>query len=328
MKKLGLLLATITIIVIVAGTILYAMNYSIDVLQPQGLISGHQRDLFYLAIFLGLVCLIPVFIMTFIIIQRYHDGNGKANKRFNRDWDIKPEASIIWGVFIAIVITVLAVIMYKSTFAYDPYKPITGHGESKVVQVIALPWKWLFIYPEENIASVNELAIPVGQPITFELTADAPMSSFWIPKLGGMIYTMEGMVTHLNLMAKSEGEFEGKNTEINGLGYSGMNFKALALSEQDYAAWVEKVQSSEQELGLESYEALAKQSIDHPVEYFATADQTLYGKILAKFMNHESSSHGHSDDYQESSQEEHHHEHSNQSASESANQLPNHSHTH
>ena len=160
------------------------------------------------------------------------------------------------------------------------------------VRVIALPWKWLFIYPQEGIATVNELVIPVDTPVKFDLIADAPMSSFWIPKLGGMIYTMEGMVTNINLMATEAGEFEGMNTEINGEGYSNMRFITRAVTNEVYADWVDEVRQSPQYLSFDAYDELAKKSIDHPIERYASSDPAIFGTVLMKFMDH-SGEHGH-----------------------------------
>lgn len=274
----------------IAGIIVYAKSQGVAVLEPQGLISIHQRDIFLLAVGLGLTALIPVFIMTILIVYRYRAGVQKSSKQVNHNWEIKPLASWMWATFIVAIITVLAVFMYKSTFAIDPYKPIANAEDSLTVRVVALPWKWLFIYPEEDIATVNELVIPVNKPISFELTADAPMSSFWIPKLGSMIYTMEGMVTKLHLIASSSGEFEGMNTEINGEGYSGMRFKTRAISMAEYDEWVAEVKQSEKILVTSTYEKLAEKSIANPVQYYASTDPALFGQILAKFMNHASES--------------------------------------
>lgn len=286
MRKLILPVLSVLTAVAVVGILMYASSQGVAVLEPQGFISSHQRDLFYLAVALGLVALIPVFVMTYMIIHRYHEGNAKSERRFNRKWEIKPEASWIWGVFVTLVITVLAVVMIKSTHAIDPYKPLPVESEPMTVRVVALSWKWLFFYPEERIATVNELAIPVGTPVEFELIADAPMSSFWIPKLGGMIYAMEGMVTRINLMATEPGEFQGVNTEINGKGYSGMKFKTKALPEVEYDQWVAEVRKSGETLDLDRYNRLAEPTIDHPVEHFAYADQQLFGHILHKFMDY------------------------------------------
>ena len=285
MKLINIALSLL-IFAAVTGIILYAKFQGVDVLEPQGLISTHQRDMFLLAAGLGLTALIPVFIMTALIVYRYRAGAQKSPKQVNHNWEIKPLASWMWATFIVAIIAILAVFMFKSTFFIDPYKPIASAEDSLTVRVVALPWKWLFIYPEEDIATVNELVIPANKPVSFELTAEAPMSSFWIPKLGGMIYTMEGMVTKLHLIASSPGEFEGMNTEINGAGYSDMRFKTRAVSAEEYEAWVAEVKQSDEILVASTYEKLAEKSTANPVQYYASTDPALFGQILAKFMNH------------------------------------------
>ena len=289
MKILNIALSLV-VVTAIAGIIAYAKSQGVAVLEPQGLISIHQRDMFLLAAGLGLTALIPVFIMTILIVHRYRSGAQKSSKQVNHNWEMKPLASWMWSTFVVVIITVLAVFMYKSTFTIDPYKPIANAEDSLTVRVVALPWKWLFIYPEENIATVNELVIPVNKPISFELTADAPMSSFWIPKLGSMIYTMEGMVTKLHLAASTPGEFEGMNTEINGEGYSHMRFKTKSVSAEEYDEWVTKVKQSDEILVTTTYEKLAEKSIADPIQYYASTDPALFGQILAKFMNHPSES--------------------------------------
>lgn len=266
------------------GIYMYAKSQGIDVLEPQGYIAAHQRELFMLAIILAAICLIPVFILTYAIVHRHHQGNPHATNRYSRFWQVKPEASVIWAAFISSIIAALAIVMIYSTVTVDPYRPLDSHQPSKVIQVVALPWKWLFIYPEEGIATINELAIPVDQPITFQLTADSPMSSFWIPKLGGMIYTMEGMTTQLNLVATSPGQFEGKNTEINGKGYASMKFQTKALSIQDYQQWVEDVRRSPQMLDDDTYYHLTQDSVADPVQKFAMIhSHNLFNRIIAQF---------------------------------------------
>ncbi len=283
MKKFNIALSLL-ILVAIGGIIAYAISQGVAVLEPQGPISSHQRDLFWLAIGLGLTALIPIFIMTFAIVYRYRAKDSNPHQHPRRAGEVKPLASWIWATFVVVIITVLAVFMIKSTFAIDPYKPVSDINSSLNVRVVALPWKWLFIYPDQNIASVNELVIPVNTPISFELTADAPMSSFWIPKLGSMIYTMEGMVTKLHLQASSPGEFEGMNTEINGQGYSGMRFKTKAVSTANFNQWVDQVKLADEVLNRSTYEKLAQPSANTQVRSFAATDPSLFGYILAKFM--------------------------------------------
>jgi cytochrome o ubiquinol oxidase subunit 2 len=152
------------------------------------------------------------------------------------------------------------------------------------IKVVALRWKWLFIYPEQNIATVNFVEFPERTPVHFELTADAPMSSFWIPQLGTQIYAMAAMQTQLNVMANSEGEYAGKNMEINGAGYADMNFKAKSVSRDDFDAWIQHVKQASSTLDQVAYEDLAKPTEANPVAYYSSVTQGLYDSIMMKFM--------------------------------------------
>ncbi len=150
----------------------------------------------------------------------------------------------LWAVPI-ILIASLSVLNWKSTHELDPYQPIASNAPPLTVEVVALDWKFLFIYPQQNIATVNFIEFPVNTPLNFQLTADAPMSSFWIPQLGSQIYAMPAMSTQLHLIANSTGDFRGMDTEINGAGFSGMKFAARSVSQTDFNAWVASVKSVE-----------------------------------------------------------------------------------
>ncbi|MBS0621403.1 MAG: cytochrome ubiquinol oxidase subunit II, partial [Verrucomicrobia bacterium] len=142
----------------------------------------------------------------------------------------------------------------------------------------------LFIYPEEKIASVNFLQIPTNTPIHFSITADAPMNSFWIPRLGGQIYAMPSMRTELNLIADAEGDFRGSSANISGEGFAGMHFITRASSEKEYLAWVESVKKSTEELDLQGYDQLARPSQNNPVALFQLKDDALFDQIIMKYM--------------------------------------------
>lgn len=154
------------------------------------------------------------------------------------------------------------------------------------MDVISLDWKWLFVYPELGIASVNELAFPVNTPVNFRVTSDTVMNSFFIPQLGGQIYAMAGMQTKLHLIANEAGEYKGISGGYSGAGFSGMKFKAIATQDQaGFDAWVAKVKASSKALStMDEFNALAKKSENHPVEYFASADPKLFVNIINKFM--------------------------------------------
>jgi cytochrome o ubiquinol oxidase subunit 2 len=151
--------------------------------------------------------------------------------------------------------------------------------------VVALQWKWLFIYPEEKIASLNFLQIPKDIPIHFEITADAPMNSFWIPHLAGQIYAMPKMKTELNLIANDVGDFRGSSANISGEGFADMHFITRASSEEDYHKWVKEAKQSSHELSLEEYKKLAAPSTKNSPEIFLLKEEGLFEQIVMKYMH-------------------------------------------
>jgi cytochrome o ubiquinol oxidase subunit II len=153
-----------------------------------------------------------------------------------------------------------------------------------VIQVIALDWKWLFIYPQQNIASVNFVQFPVNVPVRFFITADAPMNSFQIPQLAGQIYAMPGMRTELNLMAENAGDFPGMSTNYSGVGFAGMQFTARASSQADFDAWVKNIQKKQQKLSQTVYNQLALPSENNPQAFYAPVSKDLFNNVMMKFM--------------------------------------------
>ncbi len=175
--------------------------------------------------------------------------------------------------------------IYSSSHSLEPSKAIASNQPPLKIQVIALQWKWLFIYPEQNIATLNYVQFPANRPVAFEITADAPMNSFWIPSLGGQIYAMEGMSTRLNLMADKPGEFRGSSANISGKGFAGMNFTAKASTQVEFDLWVNQaVKRSDRRLTIMSYHKLAKPSEDNPLIYYASVEAGLYNAVIMKFM--------------------------------------------
>lgn len=190
----------------------------------------------------------------------------------------------IWWVVPCTIIIALAVVTWVSTHALDPYKPLQSQVKPLVIQVVSLNWKWLFIYPNQNIATVNFLELPVGTPIAFQLTADAPMNSFLIPQLGGQIMAMPGMVTQLHLVADETGKYSGFSANFSGAGFSGMTFVANAVSSQDFALWVQWMQQRGTPLTAAGYSALAQPSEYNPVAYYSSVANGLYNGIVEKYM--------------------------------------------
>jgi cytochrome o ubiquinol oxidase subunit II len=190
---------------------------------------------------------------------------------------------VVWGIS-GIIITILAVITWVSTHRLDPYRPLDVATKSLTIQVIALDWKWLFIYPEQNIATVNYVKFPVNVPVNFKITADAPMNSFWIPQLGGQIYAMTGMQTQLHLMANEMGDYNGLSASFSGPGFSGMHFIANVSSKEDFDQWVDKIQQSGSVLNSAKYAEIAMPSENNPVAYYSPVRLNLFNSVIFKFM--------------------------------------------
>ncbi len=251
------------------------------VFNPKGDVARDERDLIILATGLMLLVVVPVIVMTFLFAYRYRATNKKA--RYTPRWasSHKIEA-VVWGVPF-LIICVLGWVTWHTTHALDPYRPLDSDVDHINVQVVAIDWKWLFIYPDLGIASVNELALPVNTPVSFTVTSDAAMTSFFIPALGGQIYAMAGMQTKLHLIANETGEFRGIAANYNGHGFSDMNFSTRSLSPDDYQAWIEKVKSVPRPLDNTAYATLAKPTVKHDVTYYSPVQERLFLNIVDKY---------------------------------------------
>ena len=238
-----------------------------------------------------LIVVLPLLALFYYFAWRYRANNQKAHYDPNQSHPLWKEI-FLW-LIPAAVIAVLAPLSWKAAHALDPYKSIATNNlitnNPITIQVIALPWKWLFIYPAQNIATVNFVVFPERTPIRFELTADgpndAPMSSFWIPQLGSQIYAMAAMETELNLMADSTGEFVGKDTEINGEGYAGMTFKAESVSQDDFNNWVQSIKQSSGTLDWNVYNNLLQPSVSNPPAYYSSVASHLFEGVIMKYMS-------------------------------------------
>ncbi len=261
---------------------LLVRGHNFAVLNPKGPISGSERNLLVTATLLMLLVVVPVFASLVYIAWKYRASNKKARYTPNLDDNIGTQLTF-WGILMSLIF-VLAIINWKSTHELDPLKPLNSSVKPITIQVVALRWKWLFIYPEQNIATVNFVQFPSGTPVNFQLTADAPMNSFWIPQLGGQMYAMPGMSTRLHLEANAPGEFNGSAAEINGLGFSGMKFMAVASTQADFEHWVSTVKQTPATLDMAQYEMLAAPSTDNPVAYYSSAQFGLYRSVMMKFM--------------------------------------------
>jgi cytochrome o ubiquinol oxidase subunit II len=260
----------------------YHFQEKIALLFPSGAIAVEQRNLLLIIQALMLLVIIPVYVLTFIFSWKYRAGNPRA--KYEPDLVDSTLAEYIWWGVPLIMTLIVGGLTWIKTHELDPYKPIHSDNKPITVQVVALQWKWLFIYPEEKIASVNFLQIPENTPIRFEITADAPMNSFWIPDLGGQIYAMPNMRTELNLIANKTGDFRGSSANLSGEGFASMHFITRASTEKEFQAWVEGAQKSSQTLTAKAYDELAKPSRKTPLEVFRTGDENIFHHVMEKYM--------------------------------------------
>ncbi len=268
-------------VLVLAVVIGLSLGHSFPLLQTRGEIANRQRDLLVFATMLALLVLVPVYYMIFTFAWRYRAGH---KKEYKPEWDThKGYETLWWGVPI-VIIGVLAVVTWVTSHSLDPFKPLASAQKPLQVQVVALQWKWLFIYPEEKVASVGEVAFPAGRPVEFTMTSDAPMNSFWIPQLAGQIYVMSGMSTKLHVAADVPGNYEGLSSNISGKGFADMRFTARAMSLSDYERWISTAQKADKDLNLETYAVLAEpgQSV---VRHYRLGDDTVYDHVIMKYMS-------------------------------------------
>lgn len=255
---------------------------NLAILNPQGIIAAQQKHLLIDSVLLMLVVVIPVIIMTLVFAWRYRASN--TNATYHPDWSHSTIIEIIVWTIPCIIIGILAVMTWISSHTLDPYKPLASNDKPIIIQAIALDWKWLFIYPDQKIATVNFVEMPVNKPVRFLITADAPMNSFEMPQLAGQIYAMAGMQTKMNMMATNIGDYTGLSTNFSGLGFSGMNFVIRVSSPDDFTKWVTTVQASPKILTSAVYSVLAQPSQNNPAEFYALPDRKLYADVLMKYM--------------------------------------------
>jgi len=274
----GLLLLALALVLAGCHTVL---------MSPSGDVALQQRDLIITSFILMMLIVVPVIIATLVFAWRYRASNQKAH--YDPEWDHSTIVELmIWSAPLLIIIA-LGAVTWVSTHKLDPYRPLDRLGPDRVVtvdtkplevDVVALDWKWLFIYPEQNLAVVNELAAPVDRPIHFNLTASSVMNSFFIPALAGQIYAMPGMETTLHAVINKPGDYWGMSANYSGAGFSYMNFTFHGMSDDDFAKWVAQAKSHGDTLDQTAYATLEAPSEKNPVHYYGSVAPGLYRSIL------------------------------------------------
>lgn len=281
-KKIILLLLTIALTFVLTGC---GKEVS-GILDPKGVIAFEERELLFDSLALMMIVVLPVIIMSFAFLYRYHHRQDTSDYRPNWSHNALLE-SIWWGVPIAIIL-IMAIMTWETTHKLDPYNKINAKGETLEIEVVALPWKWLFIYRKQNIATINLLEIPKDRQVEFFLTTDnVPMSSFFVPQLGSQIYAMAGMRTRLYLLATHTGTFRGLNTQYNGSGFSDMIFDTKVVENNEFESWVKTTRAASAALSDAVYQELRKPSIAHPVATYTNVTPDLFNAIIHSYgMSH------------------------------------------
>lgn len=263
-------------------------------LDPKGLVGVQEKELIITALLLMLIVVIPVILMTIYFAYKYRSSNTQAE--YAPEWSHSTKIEVVVWTVPIIIILVLGVITWRSTHALEPSVPLKSDEKAMTIEVVSLDWKWLFIYPEQKIATVNYVAFPKDVPVTFKVTSDNIMNSFFIPQLGSQIYAMPGMVTRLNLIANHEGEYKGISASYSGHGFLQMKFTANALPDRaSFNDWVAEVKAKPQVMrDFSDYRTLAEPSVDVPVTYYSKVPETLFSEIINQFeggMNMSEDSH-------------------------------------
>ncbi len=262
------------------------------VMKPSGDIANQQADLIVTSTMLMLLIIVPVLLLTLFFAWRYRASNRAAT--YDPDWDHSTKLElIIWGAPLLIIIA-LGAVTWISTHKLDPFRPIErldaqrplpANVETLEVQVVAMDWKWLFVYPQHGIATLNELAAPVDRPISFKLTSQSVMNAFYVPALAGMIYAMPGMQSMLHAVINKPGVYDGFSANFSGDGFSHMRFKFHGLSEADFERWVAEAKSQANLLDRAGYLALEKPSEREPVRRYARVEEGLYDAIVNRCVD-------------------------------------------
>ena len=256
-------------------------------LDPQGPIGKSQKLILINSLSIMLAIVVPTILATLVFAWWFRASNSRATYR--PDWAFSGQLELIVWAIPALVITFLGGIAWFGSQALDPFKAIPSTAKPVEIEVVSLDWKWLFIYPDEGIAAVNQLVVPVGVPVHFRLTSSGVMNSFFVPQLGSQIYTMAGMTSQLHLQADRAGTYRGLSAQYSGAGFAGMRFVVRAVSANDYAKWITDTKTDGPTLDKTAYADLAKPSQDVKPATYKSVDPGLFDTIVSAFASAPSS---------------------------------------
>jgi cytochrome o ubiquinol oxidase subunit II len=251
-----------------------------NIFDPQGPIAAADKTILIDSVAIMLVIIVPTIAAIFAFAFWFRHSNSRAVYR--PDWAESGRIELVVWSIPALTIMLLGGVAWIGSHQLDPAVPVEGTGSPVRIQVVSLDWKWLFIYPDQKIATVNTLTVPVGAPLHFELTSGSVMNVFFVPQLGSMIYTMNGMVTQLNLRADQEGTYQGLSAMLSGDGFSDMMFDVHVVSPLAFPDWAADAARGDRVLNSDSYAKLARQSIEASKISYRLGDPELFGKIATQ----------------------------------------------
>jgi cytochrome o ubiquinol oxidase subunit 2 len=252
--------------------------FSRGFLAPAGPIAAAERHELFVVSAIMLLVIGPVLLLTPLIAWHYRRSNTKSvyQPQWGFSWSLE---ALIW-IPPTMIVVVLSVLLWENTERLDPYRPLSSALPPLQIQAVSLDWKWLFIYPDQHIASVNQLIVPVGRPVHFSLTSGTVMQSFLLPRLAGQIFTMAGMMTQLNIAVSAPGIYWGENGQFNGTGFQQQKFQVIGVSAADFNQWVANLQKMPSRLDDKAYQNLSRQSIlPHPIS-FGNVEPGIFVKIV------------------------------------------------
>jgi cytochrome o ubiquinol oxidase subunit 2 len=261
-----------------AAALLLQACHSAGVLDPQGPISMAERLILLNATVIMLVVVLPVIVLTLAFAWWYRASNERA--AYRPDWAYSGHIELVVWSIPAMVVILLAAVAWIGSHQLDPARPLDSAARPIRIEVVSLDWKWLFIYPEQQVAAVDQLVIPIGVPIEFMLTSASVMNSFFVPQLGSQIYTMPGMTTRLNLLAEHPGDYPGLSANFSGDGFSDMRFLVHAVPAPDFASWLAATRSDAPSLTADVYAQLASAGVKAKHQTYSSVDPNLYERIM------------------------------------------------
>jgi cytochrome o ubiquinol oxidase subunit 2 len=250
---------------------------SAGVLDPQGPISFAERLILFNATAIMLVVVLPVIVLTLAFAWWYRASNARA--AYQPDWSYSGHIELVTWSIPAMVVILLAAVGWIGSHQLDPARKLQADSRPIRIEVVSLDWKWLFIYPDQQVAAVNQIVIPTGTPVEFILTSATVMNSFFVPQLGSQIYTMPGMTTRLNLLAARPGDYPGLSANFSGDGFSDMRFLVHAVPAAEFASWLARTREAGPTLNADAYSQLARPGGDAEARTYGNVDPNLFQRI-------------------------------------------------